>query len=479
MTLGESGVHGCPQMTHVLANLNSRQGRIGAAGLAAVVVLGLILAWRWNGAEAPQYRTQAVQRGPLTATVSSSGTLNAVVTVQVGSQVSGQIKELLVDYNTEVEAGQVIARLDPESFETKVAQAAADLDIAKAAVMMQRASLDKAKADVALARAGLVSGTADTAKAEASRADARRELERKAALAAKGVTSTAERDKAQATLEVTSAEVRSVSAQAQGRQASVAASEAAVRVGEAQVLNAQATVAQREAALRQAQVDLDRTIIRAPVRGTVIQRNVDAGQTVAASLQAPVLFTIAENLARMQVETSVDEADVGRVKDGQEATFTVDSFPGQVFKGSVRQVRKAPLVVQNVVTYTVVISADNAELKLLPGMTANVRLITDRRENVLKVPNAALRFRPVGFEGDTQSTGKGGPQKAGNEGRVFIEDGFGPPKLVPVKLGLGDGQMTEVVGGELKEGQTVLVGQTGGGKTGAKPSGPAGPRFGF
>jgi HlyD family secretion protein len=225
--------------------------------------------------------------------------------------------------------------------------------------------------------------------------------------------------------------------------------------------NAQAQVVQTQAALRQAQVDLDRTFIRAPVDGTVVGRSVDVGQTVAASLQAPTLFTIAQDLRQMQVDTNVDEADVGRVKLGQTAIFTVDSFPGRTFSGEVVQIRKAPLVVQNVVTYDVVVTAANPEQRLLPGMTANVRIIIQQKDNVLQVPNAALRFRPPGTEpperertGRPISPGRGGT--AG--GRVWVVGTNGAPTAVPVQLGIGDGTFTEVLKGDLAEGQPVIVG---------------------
>jgi HlyD family secretion protein len=244
----------------------------------------------------------------------------------------------------------------------------------------------------------------------------------------------------------------------------VTAAEAQLRVAEAMLKNAVAQVAQNEAAQRQAQVDLDHTFIRAPVDGVVVGRTVDVGQTVAASLQAPTLFTIAQDLRNMQVDTNVDEADVGRVKVGQATTFTVDSFPGRTFSGEVVQIRKAPLVVQNVVTYDVVVSAKNPEQRLLPGMTANVRIIIDQKEGVLQVPNAALRFRPPGVETAERparpGAGPGGGSRGGGAptGRVWILGPDGKPAALSLQLGIGDGTYTEVVRGELKEGHLVIVG---------------------
>jgi HlyD family secretion protein len=340
---------------------------LAAAALGAAAA-GYVWLTSGNGANAPQYRLAKVERGPLTAAVAASGTLNAVTTVQVGSQISGQIKEIHVDFNSPVQQGQVIARIDPATFELRVNQARADLEAARSAV--------------AVAHSGLAAQHAEQARVRVNLADAERDFERKKALVEKNYLSPAELDKARTVLEATREQLKAVAAQ--------------IRIGEAQVRSALAAVKQRQSLLRQAEVDLERTIIRAPVDGTVILRNVDAGQTVAASLQAPVLFTIARDLRDMQVEAAIDEADVGRLRPGQSATFTVDAFPRRNFSGSIVQIRKSPVTVQNVVSYTVVISARNPDLALLPGMTANVRIVVEERADALKVPNAALRFRPPG-----------------------------------------------------------------------------------
>ena len=352
---------------------------------AAVVLAGAAFGvYRYvsSKSEEPVYRLGKVEKGPITAAVAATGTLNPVVSVLVGSQVSGQIKELLVDFNSVVKKNQVIARIDPESFELKVRQAMADLEATRATVLTQMAGVGAQRAEVS--------------RSEVNLAEAKRDYERKQALVEKGFISAADRDKALSAYNSAQEQLKTARAQ--------------LAVAEAQAKNAEAVVKQREAQLAQARVDLDRTIIRAPVDGVVIKKSVDAGQTVAASLQAPELFQIAQNLREMQVEASIDEADVGRTKVDQGATFTVDSFPGRTFSGKVMQVRKAALVVQNVVTYIVVISAANPDLQLLPGMTANVRITTDQRDNVLKLPNAALRFRPAGFSeaGAPGAAGAGG-----------------------------------------------------------------------
>jgi HlyD family secretion protein len=358
-------------------------------GLAFVAALGAG-GWYWletrDGNSEVKYRLAKVERGPLAAVVVASGTLNAVTTVQVGSQISGQVKEIYADFNTPVKKDQVIARIDPATFELRVNQARADLDAAEGAV--------------AVARSGVAAQQAELGRVKVTLVDAQRDVERKKQLVDKKFISAAELDKAQVVLDTTREQLKAVEAQ--------------IKVSEAQVASARAAVKQRESLLRQAQVDLERTIIRAPVDGTVILRNVDAGQTVAASLQAPVLFTIAQDLRDMQVEAAIDEADVGRLRVGMATSFAVDAFPRRNFTGEIRQIRKSPQNVQNVVSYTVVISAANPDLALLPGMTANVRVAVESRASTLKVPNAALRFRPAGAL-EARAPNDAPPQQAGGQ----------------------------------------------------------------
>jgi len=375
------------------------------AGLKIALVLAVAAAaaggWYWygsrNGEAEVRYRVAKVERGPLAAVVIASGTLNATTTVQVGSQISGQVKEIFADFNTPVKKDQVIARIDPSTFELRVNQARADLDSAEGAV--------------AVARAGMAAQQAEVARVRFALQDAQRDFDRKKQLVDKKFISPAELEKAQSLLDSTREQLRAVQAQ--------------IKVNEAQVASARAAVKQRESLLKQAQVDLERTIIRAPVDGTVILRNVDAGQTVAASLQAPVLFTIAQDLRDMQVEAAIDEADVGRLRTAMSATFSVDAFPRRSFAGEIRQIRKSPQNVQNVVSYVVVISAANPDLALLPGMTANVRIVVDSRADVLRVPNAALRWRPPGAADAKAADAP--PQQAGGQavqqfrGRIMEE----------------------------------------------------------
>ena len=343
-----------------------------AAAVAVLVVGGG--AWWFSqrtDANAVQYRTAKIERGPLQATVSASGAVNPVTQVSVGTQVSGQIRDLYVDFNSEVKAGQLIAQIDPETFEYRVRSAQADVDAARAATMTQQAALAKARVD------------AD---------ELQRDFDRKTQLVAKQFIAASEAEKAQAVARSGAENVKLVAAQLQ---------------------SAQAGVAQREASLAQARIDLARTRITSPVNGIVIKRAIEKGQTVAASLQSPELFVIAQNLQDMQVDASIDESDVGRIRTGQKATFTVDAFPGQTFEGQVRQVRKAAQNVANVVTYVAVVGFSNTGGRLLPGMTANVRVVTDSRENVLKVPNSALRVRIAGIEPAAQAPGSG-PARPGS-----------------------------------------------------------------
>ena len=442
--------------------------------VTAVVAIAALSGAAWwftrGGEGAASYRTATIERGTLQAAVSSSGTVNPVRQVSVGSQVSGQIVEMFADFNTEVKSGQLIARIDPQSFEYKVRQAGADLEAARAAVVN--------------AQANVVAAMASVSKAQLDADNARRDLARKQDLLAQAFISPAEFDTAR-NLAGTLGEALKVT-------------QAQLDVAKAQVASAQAAVKQREAALAQAKVDLEHTQIRSPVDGIVIKRSVDVGQTVAASLQAPELFIIARNLSDMQVEAAIDEADVARVHPGQRVTFTLDAVPGRTLGGRVEQVRKAAVSAQNVVTYTVIIPFDNPGNALLPGMTANVRIVVDTREAVLKLPNAALRVRiagvepaaaasaagaasaaPVsvaavaGREGDANGAAAGPPRdrhaEAGGRpttrGRIYLLGDDGKPVAYGVRLGISDGLSTELIvapgapaADVLKEGARVIVG---------------------
>ncbi len=461
-------------------DVDHNHGHVMRKALSVVVAVGLLVGagiWGYSYARSrdgtPPYRLTRVDRGSVTAAVSATGNLNAVTTVQVGSQVSGQIKELFADFNTVVKKNQVIARIDPEIFQAKVNQAQADLASSLAAVVNQEAQVDRARADVENARAAAHEGEAQTAKAQVDVVDSKRTLDRSVALFGRELIAAGDRDTAQAGSDSAVAQHESAEAHERALAAGIDSALSQSRVQEAAVTTARAQGAMKKAVLQQAQVDLEHATITAPVDGMVVSRSVDVGQTVAASLQAPVLFTIAQDLTKMQVETSVDEADIGRIPLDGAATFTVDAFPGELFSGRVTQIRKAALVVQNVVTYTVMIAVSNPSGKLLPGMTANVRVVTAEKPNVLRVPNAALRFRPAG--GEPQGGGASSrPAKAPSvaAGRVYVLGADGKPKPVTVTLGITDGTTTEILQSELTEGQDVIVGAAGSAAT--TPPAPSG-----
>ncbi len=430
----------------------------------AVAALGAGLFYLRGRGEAPRYTTGTVDRGDVVEVVGATGTLEAVTTVQVGSQVSGTIQTLGADFNARVKKGQVVARLDPSLFEARLGQARAQLQTA-------RANTDRARAEVE---------------------DTRQKYGRAQELADRQLLPASDLDTAKANQDAALAQVKAN----------------------------QAAEAQAQANLNQAQVDLSHTIITTPIDGVVISRNVDVGQTVAASFQAPVLFLIAGDLTQMRVNASVDEADIGRVREGQEVGFHVDAFPERQFEGRVEQVRLNPTSVQNVVTYNTIVTVDNKNMLLRPGMTATVSIVVRKAEQALRVPAAALRFRPEGFaapgqarrgggpagaagpvpgtalaserrsqRGPAQGTpgGPGGPGQGGwGRGRpstVFVLDETGKPKPVEVRVGISDGQFVEIREG-LAEGASVVTGaeipgaRGGAPRPGASPStNPFSPQF--
>jgi HlyD family secretion protein len=418
------------------------------AALAGIVLLaGAFFVWKGRDEEV-RYATAAVDRGDVVEVVGATGAVQAVTTVQVGSQVSGTIQSLHADFNSSVRKGQVLARLDPSLFQARVEQARANL-------ISARANLDKSRAEVE---------------------DTRQKYERAKQLAAEQLLPQADLDTAKANHEAAQAQVKA----------------------------SQAAVSQAAASVNQAQVDTGHTVITSPIDGVVVARNVDVGQTVAASLQAPVLFVIANDLRQLQVNASIDEADVGRVKEGQEVDFRVDAYPDQTFAGRLQQVRLQPTTVQNVVTYNAIIAVDNPQQRLMPGMTATVSIVVRRADHVLRIPASALRFRPEGFDpsqrrrqgqesGTAAAAGPGarsdrtggaggrggaggGAGRAGGPGRtsgasggaggdgsarpqlIFVLNEKGEPQPARVRLGISDGQFVEVREG-LDEGARVVTGQ--------------------
>jgi HlyD family secretion protein len=458
--------------------------------LYAVVLVGALAvvgAWELlKGQGGLQYRTAAVERGEVDYAISATGSPNAVVTVQVGSQVSGNIMALYADFNSKVTKGQLIARIDPAPFQAKVDQARANVDAAQANVFNAQANTQKALASVQAANASLANAKAAAVKAQVAARDAKTKAGRRVTLAQEGILSKEDMETAQETANAADADVQAEQAQVNAAAENVKVAQAEAEAAKTQTTATQAQVKQAQSSLQAAEIDLNNTYIKAPVDGVVVARNVDVGQTVAASLSAPTLFLIAQDLTKMQVDTNVSEADVGRVKVGQAATFTVDAYPGRAFKGSVTSIRQAPINVQNVITYDVVVGVSNPDLKLFPGMTANVKIMVDQRTDVLKVPNAALRFRPAVAQAAPAATGGKGGRKAGAAPMqaVWVLNAENKPEQVRVKTGETDGTFTEITDG-LKEGDRVIVaamskqGAPAGGSAFAQPSGGGrrGPGF--
>lgn len=396
-----------------------RRGAVIISVLAVGLAIGGYVFFNGERKAPVRYRTAAVERGSVVSIVSATGTINPVVSVQVGSQVSGMIKSLHADFNSRVKAGDIVAVIDPEPFKARRDQASSNLEMARANV----------------------------ARAKTDGAQRKRELERVRSLIAQNFVSQNDVD-----IAVTNAQ----------------SAEAQVRVAEAQVRQA-------EAALNSADLELKYTTIRSPVDGIVVARNIEVGQTVAASFATPNLFLIALDLTKMQVDTNVSESDIGGITEGKDATFTVDAYPGVRFSGSIRQVRLAPINVQNVVTYNVVVAVDNQDLRLKPGMTANVSIVVAQKEHVLKVPNAALRFTPPKSERAEGGSADGKPGRPegrpvtglssagsadpGNPTRqVWKQDESGELASVPVQTGISDGVSTEITDGSIGEQDMVVVG---------------------
>ncbi len=448
-------------------------------GSALVAAVGAGLWFYFGGNAEAAYQTAPVEKGKVQASISATGNCNAVVTVQVGSQVSGNIKALYADFNTKVKKGQLVALIDPEAFQARVDQAKASLASARTAVASAQAQVEKANADIASNRAAVANQNAAIAKAKAATRDASTKLASRKVLFQQGIISKDDLDTAQSTYDQAVASEQAAVAELDAANHQVQAAQAMAEVAKTQLAAAQAQVQQAQATLAQAQLDLDHTRIVAPVDGTVIARQMDVGQTVAASFQAPTIFQIAQDLTKMQVDTNVDEADVGQVKMGQTARFTVDAYPGTTFHGSVVQIRQAPINVQNVITYDVVVGVSNSDLKLLPGMTANVKILTNAADDVIKLPNAALRFHPPDVKTDTRVHAAGKRQPAGTTVYVLGEDG--KPKAVKVTLGITDGQYTAVQSGDLKEGDQVITASllktSASGSSTPMTGGGRGPRF--
>ena len=495
---------------------------IGGGFMAVVVFAGFY--FFGSDSSTPQYLTARIERGNLRNTVTATGALQAVTTVQVGSQASGTISALYADFNSVVKKGQVIAQLDPSTAKAQVEQARANLEQARASLVQARAAVANSRAGVSDAQAkkmaaqstvqnnqaGVSGAEANVAVLKAQQDDALSLLKQQESLLKAGVIAqrdydvamtsykTAEARYNQAVSQLNQAKVSEQSSSSAGiaqSQAAVEQSQAQVQQSQAQVQQATAQVQQAQAALSLAEVNLSHTTIASPIDGIVVSRDVNVGQTVAASLSAPTLFTIANDLTQMQVIANIDQADIGLVEQAKSVKFSVDAFPGKDFDGKIAEMRLNPTNVQNVVTYNVVINVENPEQKLKPGMTANLTITIDERNNVLKVPNAALRFTPQDASGQRSSSGAGqgqgqgqgrrrqqqqgdatqGSGGSGGENRfapasapvlpgqvriVWVLGQDGKAERRRITVGLSDGSATEVVDGNLNEGDMVITGQT-------------------
>jgi len=422
------------------------------AGVAATLFFGL----RARPVSEAGYRTAAVERGTVITEVLATGTVTPVAVIKVSTQVSGQIASVVADFNDEVRRGQLLIELDAQEYQAVTREAQADLDVARAELKMREASLAKTRALLTNKVAQRVALQSEARSAEARLQDARGALERNLTLVQSSMVSDRELEQSQASHDSAQALLEAARARMSAHEAEIQAATAEVAIAEAQLENARAVIRQRTASLEQAEINLRRTQIRAPIDGIVIRRNVEVGQTVAASLQAPTLLTLAGDLTQMRVETRVDEADIGRVRPGQGVSFSVDAYPGERFSGTLESIYKDPEVVQNVVTYTVIVKAANPELLLFPGMTAVVRVVVDEKRNTLKIPNAALRFTPAFAARDAYPDQDA--RAHANRERVWVLDAAGRPSAVGITAGSSDDLYTAVVTGPLHEGQKLIVG---------------------
>jgi HlyD family secretion protein len=457
--------------------------KIGFPIIVIILVLGVLGVVNRRRASAEiNYFTSTATRGPLKRVVNATGVVQTVLTVPVGSQVSGQVQELYADFNSVVKRGQLLAKLDPRNLESQVTNS-------RASVAAAQARVKSAQADITNQAANLTSARASLEAARVARDNTQVQLERATETTQRGITSKNDFDTAKA---------NSDSAVARYNQAA-----AAIEQVQAQIVSTQAQLEQANAGLAQAGTELDRAQINleyanifSPVDGVVISRTVDVGQTVVASMQTPTLFTIATDLGQMQVNASVDEADIGSISDNAVVSFTVDAYPNDTFVGKIAEIRLSPQTVQNVVTYSVILSIENRELKLKPGMTANISIVVDKRESVLKIPNASLRYTPpnttppaaaepepsspAGAKGKSSSAGEGDSaliplapgqkwnpndkihfrapaQHAPRPAVIWVLGPDKKPQSRDISVGISDGSSSEVASGDLKEAELVII----------------------
>ena len=428
----------------------------------ATIILSVVGVALWTGARLygwqtlssfaatpdQRYITAPLDVGDIVKAITSTGTINATVNVEVGSQLSGLVAKVFCDFNDLVKAGQPLAELDQSSLIAKVNEAEAELKVARTAAEGVRRKVQRAAIAVQDAKSQTAVLEARIAIAQASYEAAQANLRRKQLLQSKGAGTAAELDDARTRLEGAEAALREAEAIRSAHDNVIAAAQADLRSAQSDLDTAIASIPEKDALLQLAQIDLDRSVIRSPINGVVVGRKVNQGQTLATTMEAKTVFIVAGDLHKMEVDAKVDEADIGKIKTGQDAVFTVDAFPGHQFPAQVRQIRKAPEVKQNVVTYTVVLSADNVDEELMPGMTALVNIVVDKETSVLRAPLAALRYAPGGMSKDG----------AASQG-LWILGRDGRPRQIEVALGNEDSRHVEIKGTGLKPGERVITGE--------------------
>jgi HlyD family secretion protein len=434
------------------------RSRAAVVALLAVPLVALPYV-RANDDAGGGFLFETATRGRIAISIEATGTVEAVETVDVGSEVSGLIAKVFVNFNDSVVAEQPLAELDRAGFKARVDEARAALKVERALADVQRVALRRAEIAIATAQDERKMAQAQANAAQAGRDEAERELKRKLQLARTGTATDREESQARASRDTSEAVLHAALDQVETKTDAIQMAEADAEIARANIANADAAGEEKQAFLEEAEVALGRTIVRAPIDGVVISREVNPGQAVAAGLETKTLFRIAHDLGEMQVRGSIDEADVGVVSEGQSVEFTVDAYPGRVFQGRVVQVRKAPTTVQNVVTYAAIVSASNPQRLLFPGMTAALKILTKETDGVLTVPDRALHFDPPSAARLSIAARSAATAPVGKRGAVvWTESAEG--RLVPVDIetGASDGDRTEVITGNLREGEPVIVG---------------------
>jgi HlyD family secretion protein len=443
--------------------------------LAAAIGLSIIPTSLDRAIPGSTFITAPLERGSISNVVEATGAVDAQITVEVSSQLSGRVAAVFVGFNDPVKAGQPIAQLDQDVFVARVHESRAALKVANATAKVEEAALERAKVAIANARSAEKVAEAQAGAAAVRQSETDKELQRKVELARTGSVTDRDLGQVRALRDSGAADLRASFEQINIKAQAIAIAEAELRMAEANLQNSEATIEEKQAALDQAELDLEHTVIRAPIDGVIIDREVNPGQTVAVGLEAKTLFKIAKDLSEMEVHGKVDEADVGQLQVGQQASFTVDAYRTRNFAGRILQIRKAPEVTQNVVTYTAVISAPNPDLLLLPGMTATIRIVVNDTGETLKIPIQALHFRPRNWGTAEHTSPNPAMSSAGEPGTVWIVGRGGYAVPVAITAGLSDDNNTQLLAGPLSEGQLLIIGVA----DSPAQAGPFGIRLGF